>query len=83
MQPSNPLLLDFTGMRVATIILGAGAVAFLIWLLLPTEEARIMHRLEQLAGVVNESVTDSSSARNTYSVRVASFFSMNGLWSVV
>lgn len=36
-----------------------------------------MHRLEQLAGVVNESFTDSSSARNTYSVRVASFFSMN------
>ena len=64
-------------MKVATIILGAGAVAVLVWLLLPTEEARIMHRLEQLAGVVNESFTDSSSARNTYSVRVASFFSMN------
>lgn len=64
-------------MKVVTIILGAGAIALLVWLLSPTEEARIMHRLEHLAGVVNESFTDSSSARNTYSARVASFFSMN------
>ena len=64
-------------MRALTIILGAGAIALLVWLLLPTEEDRIMRRLEHLAGVMNEGFADSSSGRNEYGAHVASFFSMN------
>lgn len=62
-------------MRVVTIVLGAGAIAVLGWLLFPTEEALIMRRLEHLVGVLNESSADSPSARDTYGDRVASFFS--------